>query len=250
MLEDSNNQLLLQEKKLTLKLQKMEKSCANEDSRELVLKREFAEERKSLQQSLDLATSLVEKKNAEMNLFQLEMNKVKAELVMTSSLRDSYVQLESKKVELEIKTQRLQQELDSIKNQQQQPTLTSSPPTVNADFLNSVIAKQQATIKELQQNITNLEKKLLDVDEDLPVDELLGYDDSAQRRMAPRLFCDICDIFDAHETEDCPTQCSDPVEDLGQGSNAKYRRGEVRPYCDGCEVFGHWTENCTEEEMY
>lgn len=180
------------------------------------------------------------------------MNKVKAELVMTSSLRDSYVQLESKKVELEIKTQRLQQELDSIKNQQQQPTceltqtnflesssvcylVTSSPPTVNADFLNSVIAKQQATIKELQQNITNLEKKLLDVDEDLPVDELLGYDDSAQRRMAPRLFCDICDIFDAHETEDCPTQCSDPIEDSGQGSNAKYRRGEVRPYCDGCE---------------
>ena len=25
-------------------------------------------------------------------------------------------------------------------------------------------------------------------------------------RVAPRLFCDICDEFDIHDTEDCPTQ--------------------------------------------
>lgn len=25
-------------------------------------------------------------------------------------------------------------------------------------------------------------------------------------RVAPRLFCDICDRFDLHDTEDCPTQ--------------------------------------------
>ena len=32
-------------------------------------------------------------------------------------------------------------------------------------------------------------------------------------RVAPRLFCDICDEFDLHDTEDCPTQAMpDPDE--------------------------------------
>lgn len=28
------------------------------------------------------------------------------------------------------------------------------------------------------------------------------------RDVPPRLFCDICDEFDLHDTEDCPTQVS------------------------------------------
>ena len=51
---------------------------------------------------------------------------------------------------------------------------------------------------------------------------------------APRLFCDICDVFDAHDTEDCPTQSmGNPNND--HGSVQHYERGEERPYCDDCE---------------
>ena len=33
--------------------------------------------------------------------------------------------------------------------------------------------------------------------------------------VAPRLFCDICDAFDLHDTEDCPTQAMpDPEEEV------------------------------------
>jgi CAP-Gly domain-containing linker protein 1 len=28
----------------------------------------------------------------------------------------------------------------------------------------------------------------------------------SSRQAAPRLFCDICDEFDLHDTEDCPKQ--------------------------------------------
>lgn len=30
----------------------------------------------------------------------------------------------------------------------------------------------------------------------------------SSRAVPPRMFCDICDQFDLHETEDCPTQVS------------------------------------------
>ncbi|GBP27963.1 CAP-Gly domain-containing linker protein 1 [Eumeta japonica] len=53
------------------------------------------------------------------------------------------------------------------------------------------------------------------------------------RAVAPRLFCDICEVFDAHDTEDCPRQAApDPPPALGP------RRAPPapRPYCDICEV--------------
>jgi len=56
-----------------------------------------------------------------------------------------------------------------------------------------------------------------------------------RRELAPRLFCDICDIFDAHDTEDCPTQSMLEAEAAGHGADHKYERGESRPYCEDCE---------------
>lgn len=46
-----------------------------------------------------------------------------------------------------------------------------------------------------------------------------------------RLFCDICDEFDLHDTEDCPTQSS--TEEIGTQYHAT--RGEEREYCTICE---------------
>lgn len=66
----------------------------------------------------------------------------------------------------------------------------------------------------------------------------------AKRKPAPRLFCDICDEFDKHETEDCPLQeCDDrdsPIPRAERNNNDSANRKErklpePRKYCESCE---------------
>ncbi|KAK4309623.1 hypothetical protein Pmani_018734 [Petrolisthes manimaculis] len=70
-----------------------------------------------------------------------------------------------------------------------------------------------------------------------------GSSPPGRHAVAPRMFCDICD---AHETKDCPQQASDssPL------SRHHGERGATRPYCDTCEVFGHETGDCQEDETF
>ena len=51
----------------------------------------------------------------------------------------------------------------------------------------------------------------------------------------PRLFCDICDVFDEHDTDDCPLQAASdsPPHSMHHGKRAP--GGSDRPYCDNCE---------------
>lgn len=62
----------------------------------------------------------------------------------------------------------------------------------------------------------------------------------AKRKPAPRVFCDICDEFDRHETEDCPIQASDvrhySPPPLNEVAHKKARKlPEARKYCETCE---------------
>lgn len=47
-----------------------------------------------------------------------------------------------------------------------------------------------------------------------------------------RKFCDICDVFDKHDTDECPMQ--EGGEDTGGVKNYGDRDHE-RPYCNICE---------------
>ena len=68
-------------------------------------------------------------------------------------------------------------------------------------------------------------------------------------RVAPRLFCDICDEFDLHDTEDCPTQAMpDPEAEQGH-TRSGGQRGQVREFCTNCEMFGHSVDKCDNEEV-
>lgn len=65
-----------------------------------------------------------------------------------------------------------------------------------------------------------------------------------------RKYCDICEIFDAHDTEDCPQQSSSSLTNGAQEPGHTYNiiaRDEVRLYCTGCERFGHQLDNCPVE---
>ncbi len=63
-------------------------------------------------------------------------------------------------------------------------------------------------------------------------------------RIAPRLFCDICDEFDLHDTEDCPQQNMQQDDDRALHSNYNSVKQSNRAYCDLCESFGHEEADC------
>lgn len=65
----------------------------------------------------------------------------------------------------------------------------------------------------------------------------------------PRPFCDICEVFDKHETEDCPRQASDTVETSGHSRHGGPKGMSSRPFCDNCEMFGHTEAECDIEEF-
>ncbi|XP_068629873.1 restin homolog isoform X2 [Battus philenor] len=101
-------------------------------------------------------------------------------------------------------------------------------------FLNSVIVDMQRKNEQLMARVQALEGGTV------PSEPPLF---NGRKTRAPRLFCDICDEFDAHDTEDCPRQSATPPPPARVPP-------PPRPYCDICEVFGHATENCDEEETF
>lgn len=52
----------------------------------------------------------------------------------------------------------------------------------------------------------------------------------------PRVYCDICEEFDLHETEDCPTQAmDDDLDEQQTHTHSHAKNAQPRPYCDNCE---------------
>ncbi|XP_013180475.1 PREDICTED: CAP-Gly domain-containing linker protein 2 isoform X4 [Papilio xuthus] len=101
-------------------------------------------------------------------------------------------------------------------------------------FLNSVIVDMQRKNEQLMARVQALEGATT------PSEPPLF---NGRKTRTPRLFCDICDVFDAHDTEDCARQAATPPPPARTPP-------PPRPYCDICEVFGHATENCDEEETF
>ncbi|KAL4714570.1 hypothetical protein ACJJTC_006616 [Scirpophaga incertulas] len=110
-------------------------------------------------------------------------------------------------------------------------------------FLNSVIVDMQRKNEQLMARVQALEGSGLI--NDTPV-----FNGRKPRAVAPRLFCDICDVFDAHDTEECPRQAAEPDAPAPAPPAGRRAPPPPRPYCDICEVFGHATENCDEEETF
>ncbi|XP_033230832.1 restin homolog isoform X2 [Belonocnema kinseyi] len=112
------------------------------------------------------------------------------------------------------------------------------------DFLNSVIVDMQRKNETLLCKIELLELGM-------PVNEADDYNRSTleKRHAPPRMFCDICDQFDLHETEDCPRQSQEYQPEPKISRPEKKPRVE-RAYCENCEVFGHDTQSCDDAETF
>ncbi|KAM9801249.1 CAP-Gly domain-containing linker protein 1 [Neosynchiropus ocellatus] len=112
------------------------------------------------------------------------------------------------------------------------------------DFLNSVIVDLQRKNEELKVKLKAL--ALAEFNGNEGPDSL--DKEASKRRKKPRLFCDICDSFDLHDTEDCPTQAQSP--DSVPHTSYHGNPADQRPYCDICEAFGHATESCNDDQTF
>uniref|UniRef100_A0ABD2WJ57 CAP-Gly domain-containing protein n=1 Tax=Trichogramma kaykai TaxID=54128 RepID=A0ABD2WJ57_9HYME len=105
------------------------------------------------------------------------------------------------------------------------------------NFLNSVIVDMQHKNEKLKSKVEVLEMGI-------PPQEADDYSHLIQKTLPPpRVFCDICDEFDLHDTDDCPKQAQDPDEQVHNPSKTKKVLAQ-RPYCETCEMFGHDTSAC------
>jgi len=168
--------------------------------------------------------------------------------------------LESKIVELQVALARSnsadsQQEVDQ-RITQLKDDYDNSQREIN--FLNSVIVDMQKKVDDLKVQLEISQASLLGQN---ITERNMSNGNQVKIAVAPRLFCDICDVFDLHDTEECPKQASSefdcPAMLLNTSSDAYNqhshhggKRGVQRSYCDNCEVFGHSSEECTEEATY
>ncbi|XP_005403144.1 PREDICTED: CAP-Gly domain-containing linker protein 1 isoform X5 [Chinchilla lanigera] len=219
--------------------------------------KEADEEKASLQKSISVTSALLTEKDAELEKLRNEVTVLRGENASAKSLHSVVQTLESDKVKLELKVKNLELQLKENRRQ-----LSSSSGNTDTqaeederaqesqqmiDFLNSVIVDLQRKNQDLKMKVEMMSEAALNGNGD----DLNSYDSDDQEKQSkkkPRLFCDICDCFDLHDTEDCPTQAQiseDPPHSTHHGS-----RSEERPYCEICEMFGHWATNCNDDETF
>jgi CAP-Gly domain-containing linker protein 1 len=90
----------------------------------------------------------------------------------------------------------------------------------------------ESVIAELHQKIAEYESMLYvtEEQENESIAQLAQVVEQPVKLKAPRLFCDICDEFDLHDTEDCPKQAMTEKEQAAHSMhNAKK---STRSYCD------------------
>ncbi|XP_068429858.1 CAP-Gly domain-containing linker protein 1 isoform X2 [Clinocottus analis] len=114
------------------------------------------------------------------------------------------------------------------------------------NFLNSVIVDLQRKNEELKVKLKKL--AVAEFNGNDGTDGLLGCSSKREKKATPRLFCDICDCFDLHDLEDCPTQAQSP--DAVPHSTFHGDPAAQRPYCEICEAFGHATESCNDDQTF
>lgn len=123
--------------------------------------------------------------------------------------------------------------------------------------------EMQGTLEEFHQQVDFLNSVIADLQRKLETAEALAglhgpvgdnqyggeeYDDD--QLPPPRLFCDICDVFDQHDTDDCPLQAASDSPPPSMHHGRRALGGSDRPYCDNCEVFGHGTDECEYDATY
>ncbi|XP_061119267.1 CAP-Gly domain-containing linker protein 1-like isoform X1 [Conger conger] len=208
-------------------------------------------EKADLQQSLQNTSALILEKDKELETLRNEIAVLRGESTMAKTLQAAVLTLETDKAQLQARVRSLEQRLtgrdDTSTGDTALDQLREEKEFAEGqiDFLNSVIVDLQRKNQELKSKLKKLAEASFNGNAD---GELDNHGSLSKKKPTPRLFCDICDCFDLHDTEDCPTQTQSP--DSPPHTAYHGSRGDERPYCDICEAFGHWTESCNDDQTF
>ncbi|XP_068609022.1 CAP-Gly domain-containing linker protein 1 [Brachionichthys hirsutus] len=204
--------------------------------------------------------ALISDKDRELETLRNEIEVLRGENAVTKTLQSAVETLERDKAQLQSRVHSLEQRL--MGRQASEGDESEAPPSGGAalaqlreekefaegqiNFLNGVIVDLQRKNEDLK-----IKLKKLALAEFNGNDENDGFAEGVSKRekkATPRLYCDICDCFDLHDTEDCPTQAQSPdsVPHTAYHGNP----ADERPYCDICEAFGHTTESCNDDQTF
>ncbi|XP_072351552.1 CAP-Gly domain-containing linker protein 1 isoform X10 [Scyliorhinus torazame] len=227
--------------------------------RETLLKKEFDEDKKSLQKSITTTSALITDRDKELEKLRNEITELRSENAIAKRLQSVVQSLESDKSKLEQKVQNLEKKINDNQRQRDNVASSSGEPVIEKqrddapesqiEFLNSVIVDLQKKNEELNAKLAHLTEASFNGNDATDINNFGSLDETqTKKKPPPRLFCDICDCFDLHDTEDCPTQAQ--MSDFPPHTTYHGNRNDERPYCDICEVFGHWTNSCNDDETF
>uniref|UniRef100_K1QD45 CAP-Gly domain-containing linker protein 1 n=1 Tax=Magallana gigas TaxID=29159 RepID=K1QD45_MAGGI len=201
----------------------------------------------SLQSQLDNTSQLLQQKASELDQQKKQISNLQNENSSLEEYRTKVQKMENEKSEFLEKISRLENSLKEAKTNasniasNEAGNQATSKVTEERDaalgqveFLNSVIVDLQKKNNEFKTRLEIMESGVVtNGDGDSSMES-----EAPKSRAPPRLFCDICDVFDQHDTDDCPLQAMD-YEDGDAPSPTHYHgdRKASRPYCDICEEF-------------
>lgn len=248
----------------SLESQNNELSRVNEDNEnlrfevvELTKKNEFlfaeiAKERLRLESKIETLAESLEEKKKDYSIKEFEVSQLQSENSDLTSYKRQVLMLEQEKRDIESQLIQVAAESRMRATKSPSPAYTTDSNQNEGDdgfkmqieFLNSVIVDMQRKCDKLSTKLELYETAGI-LDESVE----FMFNGVSSRAIPPRLFCDICDEFDLHDTEDCPTQAT-PVVDQTAHTKKGGKRGVERPYCDTCEIFGHKSEDCNDNETF
>ncbi|XP_078127322.1 restin isoform X2 [Sander vitreus] len=204
--------------------------------------------------------ALISDKDQELETLRNEIAVLRGENATAKTLQSAVETLERDKAQLQSRVHSLEQRLmgTQASEGEDREALSSGDTALEQlreekefaegqiNFLNSVIVDLQRKNEELKIKLKKL--ALAEFNGNDGTDGFVEGVSKREKKATPRLFCDICDSFDLHDTEDCPTQAQSP--DSVPHTTYHGNPGDERPYCDICEAFGHATESCNDDQTF
>ncbi|KAJ8338873.1 hypothetical protein SKAU_G00356590 [Synaphobranchus kaupii] len=203
------------------------------------------------------SSALIMAKDKELETLRNEIAVLRGENTMAKTLQSAVQSLETDKAQLQGRVRSLEHRLTAGSQASGGDDASTGDAALDQlreekefaegqiDFLNSVIVDLQRKNLELKSKLKKLAEASFNGNTD---GELDNHGSLSKKKPTPRLFCDICDCFDLHDTEDCPTQTQSP--DTQPHTAYHGSRADERPYCDICEAFGHWTDSCNDDQTF
>ncbi|KAF5269688.1 hypothetical protein FQA39_LY08611 [Lamprigera yunnana] len=207
-----------------------------------------------LQQALELAQLKLQENEKQLTIQKEETLALQNELLTAQEICESNHRMPDKQLATEAQASGpALREISTTRNigmSKAQSTEEQLLAEGQINFLNSIIIDMQRKNQEQKARIQLLESGFSPA----AAEELKLYatPGSSERQKPPRVYCDICEMFDDHETEDCPLQDADAESLHLSVSYSKNKRSTAvtRSYCEICEIFGHCTEDCKEDQTF